>query len=50
MKSYSPIHIMVETDLLKEFDSYKEPYKSRSDMVREAIRDYIVKLESNTKK
>ncbi|WP_109667857.1 ribbon-helix-helix protein, CopG family [Roseicyclus mahoneyensis] len=46
MKSYSPIHVLVDTNLLIELDSYRDTGQSRSEMVREAIRDHITKLES----
>ena len=46
MKSYSPIHVLVDTNLLIELDSYRGAGQSRSEMIRDAIRDHIAKLES----
>lgn len=45
MKGYSPIHVLVEADLLYELDAYKSPERSRSQMVREAIGLYIKEME-----
>lgn len=47
MKSYSPLHVLVDTNLLIELDSYRVSGQSRSELIRNAIRDYINKLESS---
>ena len=38
--------MLVDTNLLIELDSYRGAGQSRSEMIRDAIRDHIAKLES----
>lgn len=51
IKTYRPIHVNVESDLLARLDQYKGFDKPRSRLIHEAIEQYLVTLErSNPRK
>ena len=51
IKTYRPIHVNVESDLLARLDQYKAFDKPRSRLIHEAIEQYLVTLEqSNARK
>ena len=45
VKTYRPIHINMESDLLFDLDMYKGDGKHRSQLIHEAVRFYIYHLE-----
>lgn len=45
IKTYRPIHINMESDLLYRLDAYKGEGKHRSQLIHEAVLFYISHLE-----
>ncbi|WP_300550184.1 hypothetical protein [Roseovarius sp.] len=45
IKTYRPIHVNMESDLLYRLDSYKDEGKHRSHLIHEAVLFYISHLE-----
>ena len=45
IKTYRPIHVNVDSDLLLRLDQYKGYYTPRSKLIHEAIKHYLVMLE-----
>lgn len=46
IKTYRPIHVNVESELLERLDEYKGPLTPRSKLIHEAIKCYLTSLDN----
>ena len=47
IKTYRPIHVNMESQLLYRLDAYKGDGKPRSQLIHEAVQFYITHLEQS---
>ena len=47
IKTYRPIHVNMDSDLLYRLDAYKGEGKHRSQLIHEAVQFYISHLEKS---
>jgi metal-responsive CopG/Arc/MetJ family transcriptional regulator len=48
MKSYKPIYILLDPNLVRDIDSFQEQDKTRSTLIREAVERHVDYLKGNS--